>query len=209
VNTTGAIGGPYIARLLRFMPNGSLDTSFGDAGTATVSISGAEAASWVRLAVDTGGRIVAVGYYCVRTASGALDYYPLAVRYTADGQLDPTFANGGIYRQDWLGDGHQMQDVAVRPDGRVLITGWRGTGVYNTMSLVVWRLLDNGDLDSSFGMNGMMTTNAMAGGNGTVPVALVRGGTAFAVGGRVYVKVGQKGKNPIMANVFAAGRFLY
>ncbi len=162
------------------------------------------------LAADAGGRIVGVGSYCVRMSSGALDYYVLAARYTADGQLDPTFANGNAYRQDWLGDDHQMKGVAIHPDGRILIAGWRGTADYNTMSLVVWRLLDNGDLDSSFGMNGMMTTNAMAGGNGTVagPV-FVRGGTAFAIGGRAYVKVGQKGKNPIMSNVFAAGRFLY
>ena len=118
--------------------------------------------------------------------------------------LDSSFADWGVFRQDWLGDNHNAKGVAVHPDGRILIVGRRGTSA--APSLVVWRLLDNGVPDLTFGSNGTMTYTPtdMTCGEWGGPV-FVKGGSAFVVGGSALYR---KGKGAY-STVFAVGRFIY
>src|SRR5262245_11277454 len=66
--------------LARYMPDGSLDTSFGSGGKVTTSLGGGVNAAKA-VAVQSDGKILAAG-----SASGA---FGLA-RYNPDGSLDPT-----------------------------------------------------------------------------------------------------------------------
>ena len=80
--------------LARVLPDGTLDTSFGADGVATFST----AFPFVLRAdarVDTEGRTLAIGVSADLFA-GASE--ALVVRFLADGTLDATFAENGIFR---------------------------------------------------------------------------------------------------------------
>jgi uncharacterized delta-60 repeat protein len=73
--------------LVRYTPDGSLDTAFASTGIVTTSISSL-GDSTDALAIQPDGKIVAAG----STSFGDL----ALVRYTTDGSLDITFGCGGI-----------------------------------------------------------------------------------------------------------------
>jgi uncharacterized delta-60 repeat protein len=70
--------------LVRYLPDGSLDATFGDGGKIVTPFGGSVDVQ--SLAIDARGRIVAVG--------GGAGFFAIA-RYTANGALDPTFGTGG------------------------------------------------------------------------------------------------------------------
>jgi uncharacterized delta-60 repeat protein len=78
--------------LVRYLPDGSRDSSFGRDGLIVTPFSGDVEVD--ALAIDTRGRIVAVG--------GGSGYFALA-RYTPTGTLDPSFGNGGKVETTFLG----------------------------------------------------------------------------------------------------------
>lgn len=146
----------------RYNPDGSLDTTFGTDGTATVGFDAEfqygsyDTASALALAPD--GRVVVVGRVAELTRSAYFDPYlgreianyyqggntSIGVaRLTADGQLDPTFDGDGRIRigrepgfserfdepyQTELNRLVQVNDVAVAPDGGVILVGSASEG---------------------------------------------------------------------------------
>lgn len=128
--------------VLRLGEDGRLDPGFGDGGrvlTGFESESPAGNASALSVAIRADGRIVVVGLM------GGLPATAMA-RYLPDGQLDPTFGQGGRYAaySDELRPGGRM--LAVQADGRLLLMrGVRGQD-YQT----VVRHLSDGPLDPSF-----------------------------------------------------------
>ena len=74
--------------VVRYNTNGTLDTTFGNDGIVLTPITtGSGAPSATDVAIDSQGRIVVVG--------GDGSHFEL-IRYTASGQLDGTFGNGGF-----------------------------------------------------------------------------------------------------------------
>ena len=72
--------------LARFNPDGSLDSSFASAGKLTTSFSGTVDTAATAVAVQPDGKVVVAGVF--------QDDFTLT-RYTANGNLDGAFANGG------------------------------------------------------------------------------------------------------------------
>ncbi|HEX6983970.1 MAG TPA: delta-60 repeat domain-containing protein, partial [Planctomycetaceae bacterium] len=107
-----AAGGTQGVTLVRLNPDGSLDPSFGTDGRVLTPLNGLATVSSV--AVLGGGPIVVAG--SVANSAGS-DLF--LARYTALGQLDPTFGTGGVKVTD-LGGSDLPAGVALR-DGRVLV----------------------------------------------------------------------------------------
>jgi uncharacterized delta-60 repeat protein len=126
--------------LQRFNADGTLDTSFGNAGTRELpgggtwllngngpvrSIqTGAFNTGQAQIFVQADGRIVVAA----STPQANNEGTDLAVmRLTADGQLDPTFGGGdGTVTHD-LGGSEGLTDLLVQPDGKIVIAGSRLT----------------------------------------------------------------------------------
>ncbi len=87
--STSAAGGFDVAR---YNPDGTLDATFGTAGTLTTNFSAGHANA-LGVAIDANGKIVVGGTVTV-TGGGAGTYFALA-RYLADGTLDSTFGTAG------------------------------------------------------------------------------------------------------------------
>lgn len=150
----------------------SLDPTFGDGGKVITDITG-DFDEVNSITLDSQGRIVAAG--CVMN-----DTYDFALfRYTASGDLDNTFGNGGVVSIDLSGDFDQANSVAIDADGKIVAAGYaKNNDGYQDFALV--RYLENGEPDLSFGNDGIVTTNILSSdlgescvidGNGKIVVA--------------------------------------
>lgn len=126
--------------LLRFSPDGSLDSGFGTNG-ATL-----EPGEGHALAVDAQGRIVAVG-----SRLGKRVLY----RYDSGGQLDASFGANGMVIDTAAGGGRAL---ALGEDGSITVAGWLSNG--NDLDLAVWRFGPDGSADASFAGGGTFVYDA-------------------------------------------------
>ena len=143
--------------VIRYNPDGTLDTSFGDPDPLNPSLRLGYTVTWFTTGSDIpyalvlqpgDGKIVVSGW------GGE----SVVVRYTSDGTLDPSFGSGGIAR---LGGGAPARDVTLQSDGKIVVGGAAG----GAFSLV--RLNTNGSLDSSFGSGGQVNVNPSGSKRGT------------------------------------------
>lgn len=144
----GEIDGAYgrDVAVARYNSDGSLDTSFSDDGWVSTDLSGDEEAA--AIAIQQDGKILLAG-----TTLG--DF--VLVRYNSDGSLDDTFGLNGWVRTDILGIDDNASAVAIQSDGRIVVAGFGMNGSFYDFALV--RYLENGDLDTSFGVDGKVTTD--------------------------------------------------
>ncbi len=112
--------------LMRYLPNGSVDSSFGNQGKVFTEVSNqADFANGV--AIQSNGKILIVG----RSADGVSEFSIILVRYLSDGNLDNSFGSGGTVTTN-LGNEHEYgQSVNIQADGRIVITGFYSQGGYN------------------------------------------------------------------------------
>jgi uncharacterized delta-60 repeat protein len=132
--------------LMRFLPNGEIDSSFGVGGRVTAGIEGgrSEAAAAVVL---SDGKILVAGS---RAGDGPPPNSGDATlsRFLPDGRLDPDFGSGGHV----LISGAQATDMVLQDDGKILLTGRRTSGVSSPLWLA--RCEGDGTLDVTFGSGG-------------------------------------------------------
>jgi len=110
----GNASGSAAMIVTRLRPNGSLDTSFGSGGTATIDVGGlADLAAGAALQAD--GKIVVAGY------TQASEDIAVA-RLTTGGVLDPTFGTGGKAIVDF-GVATFGFAVALTSNRRIVVAG--------------------------------------------------------------------------------------
>lgn len=80
--------------------------------------------------------------------------------HAADGDLDPTFGNGGKVLTDFTQSTDIANAVAVQADGRYVVVGTTYiNNDYSSEDFAVARYNADGTLDSTFGANGKVTTD--------------------------------------------------
>jgi uncharacterized delta-60 repeat protein len=119
----GLGGGIGVAR---YNADGSLDSTFGGDGMASVVVPSG-IGSWVNdMILQADGRILVVGW---SGRSGATDSDMLLVRFNANGSLDTTFGGGdGIVLSDFFSGNDDARDVVVQAGGRIVVGGAIGIG---------------------------------------------------------------------------------
>ena len=137
--------------LVRYNPDGSLDTSFDGDGRVTTDFFGySDEADALALRPD--GKLVAAGY----AYTGNDRDFALAC-YNPDGSLDASFDGDGKATTDFFGGWDQGRALVLQPDGKLLAAGWAENGYYSDFALA--RYNTNGSLDASFGGDGKITTD--------------------------------------------------
>ena len=127
-----------VTRLTR---RGAFDAAFGEGGTSDVDVGGDDRANAV--AVQPDGKVVVAGRTLARGGDMAV------LRLRADGSLDRGFGRGGI-RTLGTSSGDAAYDVAVQPDGRIVVVGDGGPRA----DIAVARLERDGSDDLGFGARG-------------------------------------------------------
>jgi uncharacterized delta-60 repeat protein len=148
------VRGRRMFALVRYNPNGTLDTSFGRDGTVRTALPGH--AAFASLVLQPDGKLVAAG------ASGRESHQAmLLARYNATGSLDRSFGSDGIVTTR-VGADSSAYAVAIQPDGKIVSAGTTSkkeplaSGAHYTFVLA--RYKPNGTLDHSFGSTGIETT---------------------------------------------------
>jgi len=145
------IGGPDIG-LVRYLPNGTRDTTFGTGGFAAFPDLGI-GSTRPGLAVQSDGKLVWAGEATADNGTGAAF---AVVRFNANGTLDQGFGAGGVATAAFANANVQgAQTVLVQPDGKILAGGaalFGGRPPVDIGGLV--RFNANGSIDKGFGSGG-------------------------------------------------------
>ena len=143
--------------VVRYNPNGSLDTSFGDGGIVTTIFPQGSYAFDVALQSD--GKIIAAGTVFVDFDPGEMSDTDFALaRYNPDGTPDATFGSGGQISTDFLGHEDDAFSVLIQPDGKIVAVG-SANDPATFYDFAAARYLSNGAIDTTFGVAGKVRTD--------------------------------------------------
>ena len=147
----GAIAAPATPTPLPPAPSGNLDSAFGDGGKVTTDFNGRDDQAYA-VAIQSDGKLVVAGY---AGSAGSRDDFALA-RYDETGALDPSFGSGGRLTTAISAQTDIATALAVQPDRKLVAAGYADNGT-NDFALV--RYDEAGGIDTSFGGNGVVTTD--------------------------------------------------
>lgn len=135
--------------LVRLNSDGTLDSTFGNAGRVTTDFAGLDDQAFSAV-VQSDGKIVVVG----SSATAMGKDFALA-RYNANGTLDTSFRVGGKGITDFAGYDDEAVSVHVQPSGKLIVTGTVGNAQNSDFGVA--RYNPNGTLDTNFASNGKLT----------------------------------------------------
>lgn len=139
-----------------FSQPGTLDLTFGSGGIVTTSLGALWLSEIHASAVQTDGKIIVAG--STNDANTSQDKF-VVVRYNSNGTLDNTFGTGGkIISEPIQAFNNIANSLVIQSDGKIVVGG-NATDT-NTIApqageMIVVRYLSNGNIDSSFGSNGV------------------------------------------------------
>jgi uncharacterized delta-60 repeat protein len=166
--------------LARYNPDGSLDQSFGAGGKQITDFFGNQDVA-SGLAIQSDGKVVAAGYARHGTDSSTSDF--ALARYNQDGTLDQSFGTGGRQTTDFFGHSDQANDMAIQPDGKILLAGFTYQAVDpSTCNFALARYNQDGSLDQNFGSGGKQATDFFGNLDGADSVAIQPDGKIVAAG---------------------------
>jgi uncharacterized delta-60 repeat protein len=131
--------------LARFNPNGTPDASFGSGGIVVSPLPNSERARSLTLQPD--GKIVVAGDSFDLSLANGTDPLMVARYNAADGSLDTSFGTGGIAVSTGFNISADKVDVALEPDGRIVVVGTTPIGAGN---FALARFLASGPSIGSF-----------------------------------------------------------
>ena len=134
----------YRPMLTRLNADGSLDTSFGDGGTADTQL-GTRYGSAFGLTLDAQGHVLITSE--LPTPSGVEDF--ALARFNSDGSRDTSFGNDGVVTKDLGGADHSDTIIAL-PDGDVVLAG-HSSQMYTSELAAFVRYNADGSLEETFG----------------------------------------------------------
>ncbi|MEO8590000.1 MAG: hypothetical protein ABI432_11555 [Flavobacteriales bacterium] len=156
--------------VVRLLPDGNYDTTFGGDGLVTTDIEGSNYEAAYGAALQPDGSILVCGY----TTTGFC-----VLRYLTDGTLDPSFNGDGIFTHETGVANQPLQAMVLQPDGKVL-----AVGTSSNPQFMLLRLNADGTLDGSFAEDGIASASPGQYSNG-VDLALQPDG-GIIIGGGVY-----------------------
>lgn len=171
--------------VVRYMPDGTLDSTFDDDGIVTTDVDETIGSSVaMSVVIDTFGvdhKIVVAGY-----AFSFLTGFDFAVaRYNLDGSLDSSFDNNGIVKTTINNTGSFGHSALIQPsDGKIVVAGssYHSPGGNGFKDFAAVRYNDDGSLDTSFGGDGIVTTQVETGDATAYGIAAKSGGKLVLAG---------------------------
>lgn len=162
----------YGLMLLRYNPDGSLDSSFGENNGYTVvninqKTNVAEAAF-----IQEDGKIILGGHSNFTFAT---------YRFNKNGTVDQTFGNNGMVNENhFTSPINFIKSIVVQNDGKIVAGGFvNGAGGYN---FAMVRYEETGNIDTSFGDNGIIAQSVGEGHDFITSLALQDDGKIIAGG---------------------------
>jgi len=144
----------YDFAAVRYLSDGTLDTTFGVGGKVSTDFRNRGMDQALAAALQSDGKIVAAGF--ATSVDGISQNFAVA-RYTSSGVLDTTFNNRGMQQIDFGSCCQSAYQVLVQSDGIVTV-GFPNSESSDSDFLLA-RLNSTGSLDSTFGIGGKVRTS--------------------------------------------------
>jgi uncharacterized delta-60 repeat protein len=138
-----------VATLARFLPNGTLDSSWGDGGFLTPTFPACQLGTVKRIVVLPSGKFLLGGADCFSGMAVGV--------FNQDGTVDTTFGQGGVAGSTFS-ENVRLEDMAMQADGKIVLAG-SYFSPFDTR-LIVTRLNADGSVDTTFGDNGQVVMQA-------------------------------------------------
>ncbi|PYK09460.1 MAG: hypothetical protein DME65_11915 [Verrucomicrobia bacterium] len=168
--------------IARYNTDGSLDASFGNNGRITTDFPGLAAVISAVVVQPDGKILVAGGAFPLFTFAGDFKI----ARYNPDGSLDASFGIGGIVTTIFPGDGSYAFALALQSDGKIIAAGTDFVdfhpGDMSNTDFALARYNPDGNLDTSFGTGGKVTTDFLGAEDDVHSVLIQPDGKIVAVG---------------------------
>ena len=152
---------------VRFDNTGKLDAAFGTGGIAKMDWGTGRITTGTTYMADTpwgmgiaNGKIVLFGS-TPAAGDGRVDADFVFGAFTSAGELDTSFGQGGKLVIDVATASNTPRNVTIQPDGKILGTGY--SNINNVVQPSLIRLTAAGQLDTSFGTNGVATHQVLPG----------------------------------------------
>lgn len=180
--------------VVRYLSNGSLDSTFGQGGLALVAFD-----SYINygfsMALMADGRIVVAGEE--QSSDGSFDRFGIA-RLNPNGTPDTTFGGSGMVITEFFsapaaGATEAAHAVIIQSDGKIVAGGGVKAGSYTGLatSVALARYNQDGSLDSTFGSAGKVLTTAASG--PAESLALLTDGHILAACGSNMLEIASNG----------------
>jgi uncharacterized delta-60 repeat protein len=144
------LGFDYNFSVAKFNKFGNLDLTFGDAGFVIIGSPDANEKAF-SVKVNTDGKIVLAGEH------HSSKYAFMLAQLLPNGDLDTAFGNNGVVINSLSNE--FIESVAMQIDGKFLITEYHGTGGCCSADIKLIRFLEDGNYDTTFGTNGVVTAD--------------------------------------------------
>jgi uncharacterized delta-60 repeat protein len=144
----------YTFGIARFDTNGALDVTFGEFGTTTFNIGNGHD-FMTAIALQSDGMIIAGGHTWI--GNQPLRYDFAAARLDENGNLDNTFGTNGMTTVHLNYDANYLTGMAIQDDDKIILSG--NAELSADYDLGMARLTADGNLDTSFGTDGITITD--------------------------------------------------
>ncbi len=163
--------------VVRFNPNGTIDSAFGENGIAAFVSTGADSTNDIALQFD--GKVLLAG------SSGAIDTDLTIVRFDGAGILDTSFNMNGVLTVDTGGTSDSAFGVLVQPDGKIVFGGSGDPTTALDFEAVIARFNADGTPDIIFGTNanGVLVDSTLCCDGVYIPKAIQSNGRILAFAG--------------------------
>ena len=167
---TGA--GIDVGFVQRYTPDGKLDTSWADNGNIIIDIDGRQLVYIDALTIVEDDKVLLGGIVCVeKTAYNDPIRDPRLWKLNQDGSFDTSFGNNGCFTMNVNEINAQIWDIELQSDGKYIVSGYSeipdfdSDNNYGRTEVFVTRVTMSGELDGTFGDNGI-TCCEIASGSG-------------------------------------------
>ena len=165
---------PQTTFVARFMPNGTVDSNFGNNGIVEN-----EACSFARAVAINSASGINADDRIVVTGSRQTTR-PCVLRFTSEGGLDSSFNGNGQLLFPSLHERGELRSAIISdggdgPSGQIVVGGWSDTLRHTAAKFLLARINPDGSFDSTFGKDGIVTTAFTHGGE----ISAVNGITFF------------------------------
>ncbi len=167
----------YHGFLVRYTEDGARDASFGTNGLVTITYGTHNYASRC-FDIRSNGKIVIGGVY----TEDMNTFYYVLTQYNADGTIDTGFGTNGfaVSNITFTNPDDMSGDIILQADGKIVMTGKYSDG--SKMVFLVARFNSNGSIDTSFGTDGITTTEIGTGDAQACSIALDNTGNIVVAG---------------------------
>jgi uncharacterized delta-60 repeat protein len=186
--------GASTSAFARYLPNGSLDSTFDGDGKVIFDTPTTEEVLG-GIAIQGDGRIVGVGL-------AGSDF--LVIRLNVDGSADATFSRDGFVTTS-VGGPSQALAVAIQPDGKIVAAGGVVAG---SIEFALARYNSDGTLDAGFDGDGIATIDFSGGGDVALALAIqadgkiVPAGLTNTGGGEIFSALARLNPNGTLDTTF-------